>query len=119
MATIRQFLNGKGFDWDSGMVIVHVFYDEDSDHPRYHPVGFAFLDQIKDVIVVHGRNDHDVLEYEFYSGHGGVECPCFVAYDKDRIYFPAQYDGATWCESVRKDPKRYLSAAETTPYPGG
>lgn len=124
MSTIREFLKGAGFDWDSGRVIVHVFADKGVEHidDYYRPspcAPFHNTSEIKEVVTIHGRAKHPSLDYEFSSGHGGVECPCFVAYDKNRIYFPYQYDGSTSCDFVLRDSGLYERGEEATPYPGG
>jgi hypothetical protein len=44
------------------------------------------------------------LDKEFDSGFGGTEgCP-FTLWTAKRVYFPVQYDGAEWVDSVSRNP---------------
>lgn len=45
------------------------------------------------------------MDVEFDSGHkGGIAGRPFTAWTPTRVYFPAQYDGSEWVESVPRDP---------------
>lgn len=63
--------------------------------------------------------EHSTLteaEYDekFDNGYGGTEgCP-FTVWTKNRVYFPAQYDGSEWCDSVPRNP-----CSEATTHIGG
>ena len=46
----------------------------------------------------------ELLDYEYDSGYGGVECHTFTAWTADRVLFTGTYDGATWVESVPRHP---------------
>lgn len=46
----------------------------------------------------------DDLEKNFDSGYGGTEGKPFTAWGLDYVYFPVQYDGAEWVESVPRNP---------------
>ena len=68
---------------------------------------------IKEALIENGENWDDVvdltltkeeLEVKFYSGYGGAEGIAFTLWTKDRVYFPAVYDGAEWVESVSRNP---------------
>jgi hypothetical protein len=61
----------------------------------------------------------NVLDEQFYSGHGCPSCPRFIAEDSVAIYFPWQYDGATGLQKVYKNLDVYLTGDEETPFPGG
>lgn len=50
----------------------------------------------------------------FDSGCGGVEGDAFTVWTANRVYFPAQYDGAEWCASVPRNP-----CDEATQHVGG
>ena len=41
---------------------------------------------------------------EFNPGHGVEEGSPFTVWTKDRVYFPACYDGAEWVVSVARNP---------------
>ena len=110
MATIREWLNAAGFDWDRGVLIYQAIKMGESDYP-----GWASDDQLKTPIYI--DKTHAILDAKFSSGYGGPECPRFFARDSTAIYFPGQYDGATWCEKVVIDPEAYIQGLET-PYPG-
>jgi len=107
MATLRKMLRDAGFDWDSGRIIYQRC--EDNCPPGWSgPVEAREID----------FND-PILDQEFDDGYGSPEMPRFIAEDDTRIYFPAQYDGLTWIETVYKDIDAYLDPNNSTPYPGG
>lgn len=106
MATIKKWLNENGFNWETGRIIYH---ETDDSSP-----GWGDAKSAEEVPA-----DHPILIKEFYDGHGGPECPRFVAEDSQAIYFPSQYDGSTGCEKVWKNLDRYLDPKTETPYPGG
>jgi len=106
LATVREFLDGGGFDWQSGII---VWQKADGYAPGWGaPISAEAIDK-----------DHPILDQEFDAGYGSPTCPRFVAKDKDAIYFPDQYDGATSSVKVWLDISRYLDIKEETPYPGG
>ena len=107
MATIREWLNAFGFNWESGKII---YQETCGDAPGWdEPVAARLV----------GHWD-PILCLEFDAKWGGPECPRFVAEDDAAIYFPAQaqYDGSTWCVRIWKDLLRYLDIANESPYPG-
>ena len=54
------------------------------------------------------------LDAEFYPGYGGAEgCP-FTLWTKNRVYFPAVYDGMEWVASTPRNPN-----GQATPHVGG
>ena len=111
MATLREWLTQVGFDWENGVIVYQPVTDE-----AYSP-GWAWADHLLPSRVI--PHDHSILDEEFDDGHGAPRCPRFVAMDDKRIYFPVQYDGATWVEWVYKDVRNYVGTTEATPYPGG
>jgi hypothetical protein len=44
------------------------------------------------------------LDAEFDAGYGGIEGYEFTVWTKNRVYFPATYDGAEWVASVSRNP---------------
>lgn len=58
--------------------------------------------------------DEAGLAREFCDGFGGTEGKPFTAWTENRVYFPVQYDGAEWVESVPRDP-----CSEATNHAGG
>jgi len=105
MATIRNFLDGKGFDWGTGLIILQW---------TRRPWDVDVADSRR----VEGRNDA-ALDYEFNEIWDGREgCPRFIAHDSEAVYFPCVVDGVTWCEKVFKDPERYSIGEVLVPYPG-
>ena len=44
------------------------------------------------------------LDKVFDSGYGGSEGEPFTLWTKDRVYFPAVYDGSEWVASVPRNP---------------
>jgi hypothetical protein len=44
------------------------------------------------------------LDVRFDPGFGGAEGAPFTVWTKNRVYFPAVYDGAEWVESVARNP---------------
>ena len=113
MATIREWLNKAGFDWRTGRIIFQETYYCDTLE-RHDTPGWASPEGAREITA-----DDPILDYEFDDGFGAPECPKFIAEDRDRFFFPAQYDGATWLEFVWKDINKYLDANNETPYPGG
>lgn len=107
--TLRKWLNEAGFDWSSGRIVYHygkdqaVCYYEDCDVEARIELDWA----------------HSVLDREFYSGYGVVECPAIIAQDNKALYFPSRYDGTTELVKVMLDIDHYLQDGSHTPYPGG
>ena len=109
MATIRQWLNKASFNWEKGDVVV-----QEMEEDGYSP-GWA-----KGVKPRIATQDDPILNVEFDSGMGAPHCPRFFARDDKAVYFPGQYDGATWIETVNINPDAYLGDDFIqTPYPGG
>jgi len=109
ITTLRKILNDLRFDWENGEII----YQKTKD--RHSPDSSEIIDaQIID-------ENYDVLDKKFNDGYeGGVGCPRFIARDKEALYFPVRYDGATWGEKIYINIKKYLDyKTERTPYPGG
>ena len=44
------------------------------------------------------------LDYDFDDGFGGTNGPSFTAWTLTRVYFPAEYDGSEWIDSVPRHP---------------
>lgn len=109
MDTIREWLTEAGFDWDNG-VIVH------QPTTGYSP-GWSSGDDIGSGFII--SRDAPILDHCFDGGYGSPQCPRFFARDSDAIYFPVQYDGATWLERIEIDPEAYTGTDKATPYPGG
>jgi hypothetical protein len=108
MAKLREWLDKKGFDWESG-VILYQECEED-----YYNGWVSETDAITTTPI---DKQHPILDKEFSSGYGAPECPRILAKDDTAMYFPGQYDGATWLEKVNLDLEFYLE--NLTPYPGG
>lgn len=83
----------------------------------------TWREMISRALDAHGESWADVvsmtlteadLDARFDSGYGGTEgCP-FTLWTANRVYFPASYDGAEWCDSVARNPN-----GEATPHVGG
>lgn len=54
------------------------------------------------------------LDNQFDPGYGGAEGDAFTLWTKDRVYFPAVYDGAEWVAWVPRNPN-----GEPTGHVGG
>jgi len=106
MATIRQWLTEQGFDFGNGTILFQ---------PAASSPGWTSVEETGKGRMI--RTTHPILDHVFDDGFGAPECPRFIAEDSEAIYFPAQYDGATWCEKVHKDITYYVD--HVTPYPGG
>ena len=105
MATIKEWLDKAGFDWENGRVIVQI-----TEHtPGWDDPADAY----------EASKDGRLINKKFCDDFGGPECPRFVAEDKEKIYFPDQYDGATSLVSIYKNIEKYLDPKNPTPYPGG
>ncbi len=69
---------------------------------------------IEEEMKLHGESWSDVegqaladggnLLDEFSSGFGGSEGCAFTIWTKNRVYFPAVYDGSEWAASVPRNP---------------
>lgn len=114
MATIREWLTAEGFDFSAGRVYVQPV-SAACEYLDPTPPGWASSDEIGGSVPA---TDAD-LDREFSSCFGSPQAPRFIAYDPTAVYFPAQYDGATWCEKVFLDPAVYTDSNHPTPYPGG
>ena len=117
MAKLREWLEEEGFDYETGTIIAHMCTDN-SYSPGWGDGDEAFKFTFK------GNKCPDneinvLLDVEFDDGYGAPECPRFIAEDKDKLYFPWQYDGATGLEVVYKDISKYMDVSNPTPYPGG
>lgn len=44
------------------------------------------------------------LDVCFSSGYGSTQGKPFTLWTVDRVYYPAVYDGAEWCDSVPRNP---------------
>ncbi|MCF7995278.1 MAG: hypothetical protein K9L88_10615 [Chromatiaceae bacterium] len=107
MATLKDWLNELGFDWETGRIIYHAV--------RGNAAGWKTAESAEDI-----GCDHEILTIEFDEGAGSPECPRIIAEDEEAIYFPSQYDGATALEKVWKDLDKYLDLeSNETPYPSG
>lgn len=45
----------------------------------------------------------NLLDYNYHTGYGGVDCHCFYAWTETRVLFLGTYDGSTWIASVPRD----------------
>jgi hypothetical protein len=45
-----------------------------------------------------------MLDYEYDSGYGAPDCHAINVYTPTRVIYCAQYDGATWLESIMRNP---------------
>lgn len=117
VATLRIWLDDRHFDWENGRIVLQAFPPDEDLWEQFYD------DTAKQMEPVFIDRKHPVLDVAFSSGMGEASCPRFIAEDAQRIYFPAQYDGATWCEIVWKDLSKYVNSgeakAEPTPLPGG
>lgn len=109
MATLREWLTEKNFDWENGIIIWHE--TEGNSSPGWHSSPISRSEIAK---------SHPILDLEFDSAYIGPMAPRIFARDEHNIYFPAQYDGSTWLEKVNINPEYYVNNSESeTPYPGG
>lgn len=108
MDTLRSELTRCGFDFENGK----IYYSEIEDG-GYCP-GWS---KGRPAILI--ENNNPILDMEYYPGHGSPQMPRFIAYDDRCVYFPVQYDGASWAEAVFLNPIKYCSGEEQTPYMGG
>ena len=103
MATLRDWLTKAGADWDK----LHIIYHETRSPGWGRPTAARCI-----------PIDDPVLDVEFDSGYGAANCPRIIADDGAALYFPGQYDGATWLERIVKDIDYYLDVKHETPYVG-
>jgi len=107
MATLREWLTDEEFDWGNGQIIYKAY-------SRGNLKSTQLFKNLKD-------NDSEqliqLLDKRFTHGFGFPNCPHIIAKDLKRIYFPGQYDGMTWLESIELDFMYYMT--NDTPYVGG
>ena len=115
LATLREELKNKGFDFENGRIIYQPLKEDEDLGPVSYP-GWADEDEVEASIEI--DLNHPILDVEFNTAFGGPHMPRFVAEDKDKIYFPSQYDGNTWICWVYKDISKYVGNKELLPYPG-
>lgn len=56
-----------------------------------------------DKVIAHTLTDNE-LDKNFCDTYGLAEGPAFTLWTENRVYFPVQYDGAEWCDSVPRNP---------------
>ena len=105
MATLRNELERVGFDFEHGRIL----YQETLDG---YP-GYAGRSDVGKIVEI--GFDHPILDFDFYNDFGCPEMPRFVAEDRDKIYFPCEYDGSTWVSWIYKDIDKYIEYG-ITPY---
>lgn len=64
--------------------------------------------------IIHCTILDEELDRPFDGGYGSTEGAEFTAWTKNRVYFPATYDGSEWIASVPRNP-----CDESTPHVGG
>ena len=119
--SLRDELSILGFMWHDkeSIVVLHDHRPLDEDEYVRAP-GWDGRNKDRDPIVLTDCEfDHELLDVEYCNGFGSPDCPRFIAYDRDCIYFPVQYDGATWVEEIQRSPLMYINGRHETPYPGG
>jgi hypothetical protein len=61
--------------------------------------------------VVHSVSENDNwLDINFDNGYGLAEGQPFTLWTKNRVYFPVQYDGSEWVESVPRNPNQEVKS---------
>ena len=96
MANLRQWLDGLGFDWETGKII-------------YQRTKEDFLPGWeKPCDATEISNDDPILTEEFRDIYSGPRCPRIVAKDKSAIFFPVTKSGKTWIERIFHDIDNYL-----------
>lgn len=112
MSTLREWLTQRGFDFENGIILYQAVTNPDC------APGWAYEDRDREETVQIDASN-EILDRVFDSGYGGPDCPRIFARDNDAIYFPSQYDGATWLERVEINPESFIGNKKPTPYPGG
>ncbi len=107
MAILRRELQKVGFDFASGRIL---YQQVDDISP-----GWADKNEVGEIIEI--DFDHPILDFDFDNDYGDFGMPRFVAEDKDKIYFPCEYDGLCWVDWVYKDIDKYIEYG-LTPYIG-
>lgn len=108
MATFRKWLNDLHFDWDTG-TLIHQYGKIDE---------WGEWGQVVDAKVL-GQDD-PILDRSFDDGFGTYDCPRIIAKDKDALYIPSDYDGASSLEKIFLDLSKYLDfGMNNIPHLGG
>lgn len=64
--------------------------------------------------IVSNTMTEEDMDVKFSAGYGCAEgCP-FTVWTSNRVYFPVNYDGSEWVDSVPRNPN-----GEETPHVGG
>ena len=50
----------------------------------------------------------DFLDYDYDAGFGGKDCHPIYAWTPTRILFVCRYDGATWVDSIPRNPEETI-----------
>lgn len=50
-----------------------------------------------------------LLDYDFDSGYGAAEGPSFTAWGIKEVYFPHNYDGSEYIQSVPRNPTNFVT----------
>ncbi len=81
------------------------------------------FEDVEVVVLVTNENEYDKeptllsadeLDRKFHPGYGGSNGSSFTLWTRNRVYFPAVYDGSEWAESVPRNP-----CTEATKHIGG
>ena len=121
MAILRRELQKVGFDFASGRIL---YQQVDYISPGllsaalsalFELLGWADKKEVGEIIEI--DFDHPILDFDFDNDYGDFGMPRFVAEDKDKIYFPCEYDGLCWVDWVYKDIDKYIEYG-LTPYIG-
>ena len=104
MTTLRIELNEAEFDWENGRIL-------------WQPDGDGWGEGKKPIEEI--TSDHPIFDEEFDGGYGAPEMPSFFAEDNENIYFPGQYDGATWVAAISKHLFEKVGEIVRLPYVGG
>lgn len=54
--------------------------------------------------VVSNTMSESEMDVVFDASYGSANGIAFTVWTKTRVYFPCQYDGSEWCDSVPRDP---------------
>lgn len=106
--TLRQLLNEKSFDWQSGKILIQSVASDTS------PGCVTDMNEITSISYVSKYDT--ILDKKIELNAGLPQCYRFIAEDKEKIYFPVQYDGNVWIEVIYKDLNNYFKVL--TPYCG-
>jgi hypothetical protein len=69
----------------------------------------GFIERPQDEDLIDWEEAKPLLNYEYDSGYGGLDCHRITAWTTTRVIFVGEYDGSSWITSVPRNPTPHRS----------